>query len=134
MRIGSGSKNTVRGDAEFGGHFTGEAWIDHLARPGEDTDLSVQSVYFTPGSRTAWHAHPNGQIIHVVAGEGRIQQRDGDVQTLKPGDTVAAPPGEWHWHGAAPGASMTMFAVQRPDANGSLVEWAEPVEAERHAP
>lgn len=131
MRVTSGGGRTVRGDEQFGGHFAGDAWIDHLARPGEDTQLSVQSVYFTPGSRTAWHAHPNGQIIHVVAGEGRIQLRNGDVQALRPGTTVIAPPGEWHWHGASPDTSMTMIAVQQPDADGRLVEWGEPVEDEQ---
>lgn len=130
MRIEASGSGTVRGATEFSGHFDGDVWIDHLTRPGEDTQLSMQSVYFTPGSRTAWHAHPNGQIIHVVAGEGRIQQRDGDVRILRSGDTVIAPPGEWHWHGASPNASMTMIAVQQPDADGHLVEWGEPVARE----
>lgn len=127
MRImPSGTRGTVRGDVEFNGNFTGNVWIDHLVRPGEDSDMSVQSVYFTPGSHSDWHMHPNGQILHIVAGQGRIQVRGGAVQALRAGDTVVAPPGEWHWHGAAPDTSMTMFAVQQPDESGTLVEWAKP--------
>ncbi|MDQ1594774.1 MAG: hypothetical protein QOH40_1330, partial [Arthrobacter pascens] len=38
---------------------------------------------------------------HVTEGIGLIQSRGGDVVTIKPGDTIYAPPGEWHWHGAA---------------------------------
>jgi quercetin dioxygenase-like cupin family protein len=126
VRITPTGSATIRGAAQFDGNFTGDAWIDHLARPGEDSTLSVQSVYFTPGARTAWHMHPNGQILHILAGEGHIQTRNDDVRTLRPGDTVIAPPGEWHWHGAATEASMTMFAIQQPDVDGTLVVWGEP--------
>ena len=127
MRISrSGTAKTVRGAAED--HFAGEAWIEHLATPSDDVSVSVQSVYFTPGSLTDWHAHPKGQVLHIVAGEGRIQQRGGDVLALRAGDTVSAAPGEWHWHGATPDTSMTMFAVQPSDAAGSVVEWGDAVE------
>jgi quercetin dioxygenase-like cupin family protein len=37
-----------------------------------------------------------------MAGEGRIQARGEPIVTLRPGDTVLAPGGEWHWHDAAP--------------------------------
>jgi Uncharacterized conserved protein, contains double-stranded beta-helix domain len=127
MRIIASGSETVRGDIEFGGNFSGDAWIDHLARPGDDSDLSVQMVYFAPGSRTAWHLHPNGQVLHIVSGEGHIQERNGDIRTLRPGDTVVTPPGEWHWHGAAPNTPMVMFAVQQPGEDDALVEWGEPV-------
>ena len=32
--------------------------------------LSASSVHFTPGARTAWHTHPNGQTIYVTEGVG----------------------------------------------------------------
>jgi quercetin dioxygenase-like cupin family protein len=29
------------------------------------------------------------------------------VIEIRPGDTIDTPPGEWHWHGAAPDLFMT---------------------------
>lgn len=55
---------------------------------------------FEPGGRTHWHSHPNGQYLHVVEGEGRVQSRGGEVGRLLPNDTICAEPGEHHWHGA----------------------------------
>ena len=123
MEIRDSHAETVRG-AE---HFTGDAWINHLVKPGGATSLGMQSVYFTPGARTHWHHHPEGQIIHVVAGVGRIQERGGPVRTIRAGDTVITPPGEWHWHGASPDSAMTMIAVQGADGNGEVVLWGEPL-------
>ncbi|MFI5709377.1 cupin domain-containing protein [Kribbella sp. NPDC051620] len=123
MKINPGHRGTVMGDALF----TGEVWIDHLARPGEDTSLSVQQVYFTPGARTPWHEHPEGQVINVIAGVGRIQERNGPVHTIRAGDTVTTPPGEWHWHGAAADSAMTMIAIQGADRDGGILHPGEPV-------
>ena len=57
---------------------------------------------FTPGARTAWHTHPNGQTIYVTEGVGLCQRRGGPVEVIRPGDRVFFEPGEEHWHGATP--------------------------------
>ncbi|GAA3392281.1 hypothetical protein GCM10020369_53380 [Cryptosporangium minutisporangium] len=57
---------------------------------------------FSPGARTNWHTHALGQALHVVSGIALIGTRDGAVFEAHPGETVACPPGEEHWHGAAP--------------------------------
>jgi len=36
---------------------------------------------------------------------------------LRQGDTVFAPGGEWHWHGAAPDHLMTHLAVSEGEPN-----------------
>ncbi|MFF7190427.1 cupin domain-containing protein [Streptomyces sp. NPDC008222] len=101
--------------------------MDELATPGADTQLSMLRVHFAPGARTDWHCHPCGQILHAVDGVGVIQLRGEDVRTIRAGDTVVAPAGEWHWHGAAVDAMMTMIAVQGADADGAVVHWGEPL-------
>jgi quercetin dioxygenase-like cupin family protein len=78
-------------------------------------------VRFQPGATTHWHSHSGGQVLHVVAGEGRAQDRDADVLALSPGDTVTAEAGQEHWHGAAPGSEMTHLAVTIGE-----VTWLEP--------
>jgi len=46
---------------------------DPVAAPAGAYGVSATSVHFTPGSRTAWHAHPGGQTIYVTEGVGLAQ-------------------------------------------------------------
>ncbi len=112
-------KPTTKGPAEW---FTGDVWIDALAQGHGATPTSVGLVHFTPGARTAWHSHEVAQSIYVAEGEGRIQARGEPVETLRAGDVVVAPGGEWHWHGAAPDHFMTHLAVSE-----GAADWGEHV-------
>jgi quercetin dioxygenase-like cupin family protein len=49
------------------------------------------------------------------------------VREIRPGDTVWIPPGEEHWHGAAPDATMVHLAIQEADAEGTAAVWLEQV-------
>jgi quercetin dioxygenase-like cupin family protein len=44
---------------------------------------------------------------------------------------VECPPGEKHWHGAAPGSAMTHIAIQEA-LDGKVVDWLEPVTDEQY--
>jgi len=87
---------------------------------------------FTPGARTAWHTHPNGQTIFVVEGVGRAQRRGGPVEEIRPGDRVFFEPGEEHWHGAAPDRFMTHIAMLDVDDEGRNADWGEHVTDEEY--
>lgn len=50
----------------------------------------------------------------------------GPFRKISPGDVVWIPPGEKHWHGAAPDASMTHIAIQEA-LDGKVVDWMEKV-------
>jgi quercetin dioxygenase-like cupin family protein len=113
--------------------FTGAVYIDTVAEPVGKSRLSAASVHFTPGARTAWHTHPNGQTIWVLDGVGLCQRRGGRVEVIRPGDSVFFEPGEDHWHGAAPTRFMTHLAMQQADDEGSVVTWAEHVTDEEYA-
>ena len=99
---------TAEGPAEM---FSGEVHIDPIARGEPPSRLMVIAVSFSPGARTAWHAHSRGQTLYVTEGEGRVQARGEDVVTIRPGDVVHAPADEWHWHGAGPDEGMTHISV-----------------------
>ena len=89
------------------------------------------SVTFEPGARTAWHTHPLGQTLIVTAGCGRAQRWGGPIEEIRPGDVVWIPPGEKHWHGAAPTTAMTHIAIQE-QLDGKVVDWMEQVSDEQY--
>lgn len=93
--------------------FTGDVWLDQvLQEAGAVADgVSVNTVTFTPQARTYWHSHVGGQILHVTSGEGWVGQRGEPGRRIRAGDTVWAPPGEEHWHGATDGTVMVHIAV-----------------------
>jgi quercetin dioxygenase-like cupin family protein len=117
---------STKGPADL---FTGDVWFDVIARGDEPSRLRVNSVRFAPGSRTAWHTHAMGQTLHVTDGIGLIQSRGGNITEIRPGDTVYTPPGEWHWHGAAPDHFMIHLAMWEAPPPGSEPEttWGEHV-------
>ena len=121
--------DTKRGRAEW---FTGEVYLDEIS-PGPHVKLL--SVHFTPGARTAWHAHPFGQTIHVHRGAralpGRAASRS---QPLRAGDTVRFDANEVHWHGAGPTTFMTHLAMQEVADDGSDASWGPHVTDEEYYP
>jgi quercetin dioxygenase-like cupin family protein len=92
-----------------GSQFTGSAY-PYVTMPATD-GVTINTVDFTPGARTHWHHHENGQILQVLAGRGLIQSAGGPVRIIRAGDTVWVPPGEAHWHGAAPDSFMVHTAI-----------------------
>jgi len=112
--------------------FTGRAYIDGIATADMHSPVRAYRVHFTPGARTAWHSHPNGQVLHVTEGIGRAQSRGGAVEQIAAGDTVRFEPGEEHWHGAAPANFMTHLAFQVADADGVDAAWGEHVSDEEY--
>ncbi|HEU5430934.1 MAG TPA: cupin domain-containing protein [Thermomicrobiales bacterium] len=120
MQITRNSIATTTGPSEW---FTGAVYIDPVAAPEASSRLAASSVHFTPGARTAWHAHPNGQTIYVTDGIGRCQRRGGPVEEIRPGDRVFFEPGEDHWHGAAPDRFMTHLALHQVDQTGNAATW-----------
>lgn len=115
---------TVKGLSDW---FTGDVYVDAVAAPTEGSRLSASLVHFTPGARTAWHTHPNGQTIFVVEGVGRAQRRGGPLEVIAPGDRVFFEPGEEHWHGAAPDRFMAHIAMLEVDDQGNAATWLEHV-------
>ena len=108
--------------------FIGDVWVDRLAGGEPNSHIRVNIVRFAPGARNAWHAHALGQTLHVTDGVGRVQAKGGEIQEIREGDTIWTPPGEWHWHGAAPEHFMTHLAMwEAPSDDSAESEWGDPV-------
>jgi len=120
MQIWRNSIETMPGPSEW---FTGAVYIDAVATASDRSRLQMSSVHFTPGARTAWHTHPNGQTIYVTEGIGLAQRRGGPIEFIRPGDRVFFDPGEEHWHGAAPDRFMTHLAMLQVDDDGTSANW-----------
>ncbi|MGX0902566.1 quercetin dioxygenase-like cupin family protein [Roseovarius sp. MBR-79] len=103
-------------------YFTGRVWQEVVSAPPAPARVRALRVTFEPGARTAWHTHPLGQTLHVVSGFGLIGTRGGPVEVIRAGDTVWIPPGEEHWHGAAPDRMMCHLAIQEAE-DGRTADW-----------
>jgi quercetin dioxygenase-like cupin family protein len=119
----NGSQPSAKGPAEY---FTGAVRLDPLFHPPAPARAFGASVTFEPGARTTWHTHPLGQTLVVIYGWGRVQRWGGPIEEIRPGDVVWIPPGEKHWHGAAPTTAMTHVAIQE-QLDGKAVDWMEQV-------
>ena len=126
----SGSQASAKGPSDW---FTGTVRIDPLFQAEAPARVAGASVTFEPGARTAWHTHPLGQTLIVVAGAGRAQREGGPVEAIHPGDVIWFSPNEKHWHGAAPTTAMTHIAVHEA-LDGKAVEWMEKVSDEQYQP
>jgi quercetin dioxygenase-like cupin family protein len=112
--------------------FVGDVYIDEITDRDVPSRLRVNTVRFSPGARTAWHCHSLGQTLRITEGLGRVQARGYPITEVRPGDTIYTPPGEWHWHGAAPGNFMTHLAIWEAPESGAESEWGDRVTDEEY--
>jgi len=119
----AGTRPTKYGPADY---FTGTVLQDPIVEAPEPARIRAVRVSFLPGARTNWHTHPLGQTLYVLSGVGRYQTAGAPPVEIKAGDTIWIPPGEKHWHGAAPDTAMTHVAFQE-SLDGSHIDWLEQV-------
>lgn len=124
----AGSQISSAGPADY---FTGQVRVDPLFPATSEINASSAYVTFEPGARSAWHTHPAGQRLVVVAGVGLTQEWGKPVQQILPGDVIVCPPGVKHWHGAAPSSAMTHLAVTG-TVDGKNVDWLEKVSDDQY--
>ena len=101
-------KQKLPGNPDF---FHGQTSTISLSEPSDQDGVMVIAVEFSPGSRSKWHFHPGGQVLHVLSGEGVVGNRDGQRIIMRAGDTVTVDPGERHWHGATPSSQMLQMSI-----------------------
>lgn len=84
-------------------------WLIHV----DELDIRMVYAFHEPGGQTVWHSHAGGQIIYVLAGEGRWGSRKDGVLTVhrvRAGDAVCFEPGEVHFQAASPDAYILELA------------------------
>ena len=103
---------TIKAPAEW---FTGDVYMNVIARGEVPSRVRVNLVRFTPGARTAWHKHSLGQSLHVTDGVAYVQEKGGEIITLNKGDSYHCDPDVWHWHGATEDQFMSHLAIWEDD-------------------
>jgi quercetin dioxygenase-like cupin family protein len=104
-------------------NFVGAARVRKLPVVEGAQPVVVYLVEFEPSGRTNWHIHSAPQVLLVVEGRGLVQKWGEAVRTIHAGEAVTIEPNEKHWHGAAPDARMSHFAVNL----NLTTQWLEPV-------
>jgi quercetin dioxygenase-like cupin family protein len=106
--------------------FAGDVWLDVIAAPHtDDQRMTVATVRFAPGARTAWHSHARGQYLRVTQGVARFGSRDGTVLEVHPGQTIYTPPGEEHFHAASGGFMEHIAMLEAGDDPSATTTWLE---------
>ena len=104
-------------------NFVGTARVKRLPVVDGEKPVTVFLVEFQPSGRTNWHMHSGPQVLLVVEGRGLVQKWGEPVRVIGAGDAITIEPNEKHWHGAAPDATMSHFAVNL----NFTTQWLEPV-------
>ena len=99
-------------------HFTGSVLFGPLST-APDRRLNALGVLFEPGARTDWHTHPDGQVLYIASGAGKVQKDGGETVRVSAGDVVYSPAGEKHWHGA----TETSYLMHLSPTTGGATEW-----------
>jgi len=99
-------------------HFTGDVWFGPLSKV-PDPGLNALAVHFAPGARTDWHTHPEGQVLYIVSGAGKVQTEAGETVVVSGGDVVYSQAGELHWHGSTEHSHMMHLSL----TTGGPTEW-----------
>lgn len=123
-----GSQPSGKGPVDY---FTGTVRVDPLFNPPEPSSVTTAWVTFEPGARTAWHTHPQGQMLIVTGGCGWVQKEGELKQEIHPGDVVWFEPDERHWHGATATTAVSHIAIQE-KYHGTPVDWKEQVTDEQY--
>ena len=113
-------------------NFTGDVYLNPVFSD-DDAPLVVGLVRFTPGARTNWHSHANGQLLVCTDGVGLVAGRDGTIIRLRAGESVWTPPGQEHWHGGTADTMMCHYAILAETPARDATTWLEPVTDEQYA-
>ncbi len=111
--------------------FTGQTYLNMLNAKDDTFNAPIGNVTFEPGARTNWHKHSGGQILLVLSGVGRYQEKGEAIKTLHKGDIVHIAPNVEHWHGAAPDSWLTHISLET-NVPDNTTTWLNPVTDEEY--
>ena len=109
VHIGSAPRTPATGDL-----FVGPVERQMLVGEGDSPQVRVNVVTFKDGAVNKMHRHTFDQVLVITAGEGIVQVEGQPEHRVTVGDVIFIPAGERHWHGAAPGQTMSHMTIATP--------------------
>lgn len=109
VRMSTDAREPATGDL-----FIGRVQRQTLVSDQDSPQLRVGVVTFYDGAVNKYHSHTFDQVLVVTEGEGIVQVEGQPERAIGVGDVVFVPAGERHWHGAAPGKTMSHMTVATP--------------------
>lgn len=97
-----------------GNLFIGRAERQVLVGDADSRQVRVNVVTFKDGAVNRLHHHTFDQVLIITEGEGIVQVEGQPERRVSVGDVIFIPAGERHWHGAAPGQTMSHLTVATP--------------------
>ena len=94
--------------------FIGPVERQNVVGEGDSQQIRIGVVTFKNGAVNKFHRHTFDQVLVVTEGEGIVQVEGQPEQRISMGDVIFVPAGERHWHGAAPGKTMSHLTVATP--------------------
>ena len=91
--------------------FSGLAERRVVVDEEDSRQVRVALVTFKDGAVTRMHDHAVDQILVITEGEGIVQAEGQSEYHVTAGDVAIIPAGERHWHGAAPGKTMSHLTI-----------------------
>ena len=107
--IGSGTRSPATGAL-----FVGAVEREALVTEGDSPQVRVNVVTFKDGAVNKLHRHTFDQVLVITEGEGIVQVEGQPEHRVTVGDVIFVPAGERHWHGAAPGRTMSHLTIATP--------------------
>jgi quercetin dioxygenase-like cupin family protein len=109
VRMSTAPRTPATGDL-----FIGQVERQALVGEGDAQQLRVNVVTFHDGAVNKYHHHTFDQVLVITEGEGIVQVEGQSERRVTVGDVIFVPAGERHWHGAAPGKTMSHLTVATP--------------------
>ncbi len=90
--------------------------------PTASPELSLLKIRIAPDTSLDWHHHPAPSVGYLLAGELRVETRDGRKKLLRAGEALAELTGIVHrGHSGSQGAELIVFHASSPGVPLSLL-------------
>lgn len=109
VRMSADAREPTSGDL-----FVGKVERQTIVTEADSAQIRIGVVTFLEGAVNKYHHHTFDQVLVVTEGEGIVQVEGQAEQRVTAGDVIFVPAGERHWHGAAPGQTMSHLTVATP--------------------
>src|SRR5262249_29126069 len=94
--------------------FIGPVERQNVVGEGDSKQIRIGVVTFKDGAVNKFHRHTFDQVLSVTEAKGMVKAEGHPYQRIAEGDVILCAAGERHWHGAAPGKTMSHLTVATP--------------------